>query len=387
MTVINILLLVGLFAVAVVAAYLWGRLQSSSSSSSGTSSERPSASDPSPTQPSAWQPTPATDQMPTVPHARTTSEPNVMPPKNRPLRPVIGANAAKVDPNRPAIANISSWGYQLQKLDVEYAAASPFDLLVIDYSHDGSQERVITPAEMARLKTKPDGSRRLVISYVSIGEAEDYRFYWDDAWKGRQPKWLLEENKEWKGNYPVCFWEPGWQSVVCGSPGAYLDRIQALGFDGVYLDKCDVFEDLKEKLPKVAATRPDLEGDMVKFIAATSRYLKSQDPNFLVVMQNAETLLEHDALMRAIDGVAKESLLYGIGGPEKQNPADEIEFSSALLQKAKAAGKAVMVVEYLNSAPKIEHARAALRESGCILYIAPKDRNLKKLIYDAPLSA
>jgi endo-alpha-1,4-polygalactosaminidase (GH114 family) len=85
--------------------------------------------------------------------------------------------------------------------------------------------------------------------------------------------------------------------------------------------------------------------------------------------------------------VAKESLLYGIGGPEKQNPADEIEFSSTLLQKAKAAGKAVMVVEYLNSAPKIEHARAALRESGCVLYIAPKDRNLKKLNYDAPLSA
>jgi cysteinyl-tRNA synthetase, unknown class len=259
--------------------------------------------------------------------------------------------------------------------------------LVIDYSHDGSQERVITPEEMAKLKTKPDGSRRLVISYVSIGEAEDYRFYWDDAWKGRQPKWLLEENKEWKGNYPVCFWEPGWQSVVCGSPGAYLDRIQALGFDGVYLDKCDVFEDLEEKLPKIAATRPNLKGDMVKFIASTSRYLKSQDPNFIVVMQNAESLLEYDELVQAIDGVAKESLLYGINGPEKQNPPDEIEFSSNLLQKAKAAGKAVMVVEYLNSAPKIEHAKAALKGSGCVLYIAPKDRNLKKLNYEAPLSA
>ena len=279
-----------------------------------------------------------------------------MPPKNRPLRPVIGPNAAAINTSRPPVASISSWGYQLQKLDVEHAAASPFDLLVIDYSHDGSQERVITPAEMAKLKTKPDGSRRLVVSYVSIGEAEDYRFYWDNAWKGRQPKWLLEENKEWKGNYPVCFWDPGWQSVVCGSPDAYLDRVMALGFDGVYLDKCDVFEDLKDKLPKVAATRPNLEGDMVKFIGGVSRYLKSKDPNFLVIMQNAESLLEHGELMQAIDGVAKESLLYGINGPEKQNPPDEIEFSSNLLQKAKAAGKAVMVVEYLNNATKIQHA-------------------------------
>jgi cysteinyl-tRNA synthetase, unknown class len=384
MLLIDNLLVLGLFAVAVLVAYMLGRSRSGASG--------PTAA---PGQKATWQPTPVANQpvmpereeIPTVPHARTKVEPEAMPSKKRPLRPVVGPNAAAVDPTLPQIANIRSWGYQLQKLDVEHAAASPFDLLVIDYSHDGSQERVITPEEMARLKTKPDGSRRLVISYVSIGEAEDYRFYWDEAWKGRQPKWLLEENKEWKGNYPVCFWEPGWQSVVCGSPGAYLDRIQALGFDGVYLDKCDVYEDLKEKLPKVAAMRTDLEGDMVKFISAISRYLKSHDPNFIVVMQNAEGLLEHDELVRAIDGVAKESLLYGIGGPEKLNPADEIEYASNLLQKAKAAGKAVMVVEYLNNATKIEHAAAALKGSGSVLYIAPKDRNLKKLIYDAPLSA
>ena len=386
MTVINILLLVGLFMVAVLAAYLWGRLQAGRGAGSAASDQRTEQPAPARPTPVAASTVELPRDVPTVPHSRAPSDP-VMPSKNRPLRPVIGPNAAAVELNRPAVANITSWGYQLQKLDVAHAAASPFDLLVIDYSHDGSQERVITPAEMAKLKCKPDGSRRLVVSYVSIGEAEDYRFYWDDAWKGHQPKWLLPENKEWKGNYPVCFWEPGWQSVICGSPGAYLDRIMALGFDGVYLDKCDVFEDLQEKLPKVAATRPNLEGDMVKFIVGITRYLKSQDPNAIVIMQNAETLLEHGELLRVIDGVAKESLLYGINGPEQQNPADEIEFSSALLQKAKAAGKAVMVVEYLNSATKIAHANAVLNGSGHVLYIAPKDRDLKKLNYDEPLSA
>jgi cysteinyl-tRNA synthetase, unknown class len=382
MSVINNLLTLGLFAVAVIIAYLWGRGQSGKS---GQSPQGDQAADKN------WRPTPVADQS-TAESEPAAARPfanqeTTMPPKSRPLRPVIGPGSAAANTNRPPVAGITSWGYQLQKLDVDYAAASPYDLLVIDYSHDGSQERVITPQEMAKLKTKPDGSRRLVISYVSIGEAEDYRFYWDDAWKGKQPKWLLEENKEWKGNYPVCFWEPGWQSVVCGSPSAYLDRVMALGFDGVYFDKCDVFEDLKEKLPKVAATRKDLEGDMVKFVTGVTRYLKSQDPNFIIIMQNAEVLLAHDELLNAIDGIAKESLLYGINGPEKANPPDEIEYSSTLLQKARDAGKAVMVVEYLNNASKIEHAVAALKGSGCILYVAPKDRDLKKLNYDQQLSA
>ncbi len=378
MTVTNIVLLIGLFVVAVLAAYLWGRLQSGNRSDQAANAPAPKRQATPGSDPAERAANPASE-APTVPHSRSQSEP-----KNRPLRPVVSPNVGAVDPKRPAVANIKSWGYQLQKLDVDHAAASPFDLLVIDYSRDGSEEQVITPAEMAKLKRKPDGSRRLVVSYVSIGEAEDYRFYWNDAWKSRQPKWLLDENKDWKGNFTVSFWEPEWQAVVCGSPGSYLDRIQALGFDGVYLDKCDVFEDLQQKLPKVAATRPDIEGDMVKFVVKMSQSLKSKDPNFLVIMQNAETLLEHRELMQAIDGVAKESLLYGLNGPEKLNPADEIEFSRNLLLKAKAAGKALMMVEYLNNPAKIAQAAETLQGTGGVLFISPKDCDLKVLNYETP---
>ena len=34
--------------------------------------------------------------------------------------------------------------------------------------------------EIIALKTKKNGGQRLVIAYMSIGEAEDYRFYWQE---------------------------------------------------------------------------------------------------------------------------------------------------------------------------------------------------------------
>ncbi len=115
-------------------------------------------------------------------------------------------------------AAIRSWGYQLQHLDLSRAAESPFDLLVIDPSRDGSDEGTLTAAEVARLKVKPDGTRRLVVAYLSIGEAESYRGYWQASWKKQKPAWLLAENPEWKENYAVCYWDPGWQSIMCGAP-------------------------------------------------------------------------------------------------------------------------------------------------------------------------
>ncbi|MEQ1698088.1 MAG: MJ1477/TM1410 family putative glycoside hydrolase [Hyphomicrobiaceae bacterium] len=277
---------------------------------------------------------------------------------------------------------VRAWGYQLQKVNMKDVAASPFDLMVIDYSRDGSDELAFTPGDIARMKIKPDGGRRHVLAYMSIGEAESYRYYWDPAWSAQKPSWLLDENPDWKENFTVCFWEPGWQAQFCGNPTAYLDKIMAAGFDGVYLDKCDVFEDLQERNKKVARSRPDLEGDMVNFISRLSQYAKARKPMFSFVMQNAEVLLEHEHLREAIDGVAKESLLFGLSGPEKPNPKDEITFAARALSLAQSAGRTVFVVEYLNDADKIRSATEALDRYGFISTISPKNRNLAHLNTD-----
>ena len=282
------------------------------------------------------------------------------------------------------LAGVQSWGYQLQDLKLEAAAASPYDLIVIDYAKDGSDDTALTVKEIERLKRKPDGSRRLVIAYLSIGEAESYRFYWDKSWKRQKPAWLLGENPEWEENYSVCFWDQGWQKLMCGQPQAYLDRILAQGFDGIYLDKCDVTEDLKQHFKAAAKSRSDLDGDMVAFVTRLSSYAKAKRPGFVVLMQNAEPLLERPALRTVIDGVAKEELLFGLDAPERPNTKGEIAESKDLLDLIKDDGKPVLMVEYLDNPAKAREAAAMAKRLGYVLYVAPKDRELDRLAPPPP---
>lgn len=117
-------------------------------------------------------------------------------------------------------------------------AASNYDLLIVDAYYE---DTVLTPAEVAQLQKKPNGARRLVAAYMSIGEAEDYRPYWQKEWESNPPEWMWTANDDWAGNYRVKYWDKRWQQMLMGSQDSYLDKILAAGFDGAFLDVVDVF--------------------------------------------------------------------------------------------------------------------------------------------------
>jgi cysteinyl-tRNA synthetase, unknown class len=258
------------------------------------------------------------------------------------------AKTSVSDETRKArLAAVKSWGYQLRQIKPEEIAASPHDLVVVDYSNDRRfyMEWPLPPADVATMQKRPDGGRRIMLSYLSVGEAEDYRNYWQWEWleeAANRPSWLGKENPEWEGNYPVKFWEPGWQSIIYGGPEKYLDSIIRAGFDGVYLDRVDVYSEW-------VRTNPKAEADMVKFIERLSAYARSLNPDFMIIIQNGEDLVRHTAVRRAIDGVAKESLYYGLKGPEVRNADDEVAYSLGHLTTAKKAGGLVLLVEYAKS--------------------------------------
>lgn len=113
--------------------------------------------------------------------------------------------------------------------------SSEYDLLIIEPTLNGI---FFTKDEIEQLKYKKNGSRRLVIAYFSIGEAEDYRFYWEKSWSKKLPDWIVEENENWEGNYIVKYWSKEWQEIV----KEYQRRLESIGVDGYYLDTIDSFQ-------------------------------------------------------------------------------------------------------------------------------------------------
>ena len=269
---------------------------------------------------------------------------------------------------------VRNWAYQLQGADPGEIAASPFDLVVIDYSRDGTGIGAHTLDDVQSMRRKADGGRRVVLSYMSIGEAEDYRYYWDAKWKMNPPAWLDRENPDWPGNYKVRYWNPEWRALIFGDPDAYLDKIIAAGFDGVYLDIIDAFEYYE-------ATHSAAANDMVGFVMALSAYAKSKKPDFLVFPQNGEILLEDPRYLAAIDGIGKEDLFYAGDEDDRPNTQREIETGMRRLKHAAAAGKLVLTVEYLTNREHIQDYRIRAAKAGFMAYIA--DRSLDRLVPQA----
>lgn len=123
---------------------------------------------------------------------------------------------------------------------INAVTATNYDALIMDlYFNDGT---AFTASEITQMKNKANGGKRIVISYMSIGEAENYRSYWNPSWNSNKPSWLDAENPNWPGNYKVKYWNPQWQAIIYGNDDSYLKKILNAGFDGVYLDIIDAFE-------------------------------------------------------------------------------------------------------------------------------------------------
>jgi cysteinyl-tRNA synthetase len=265
--------------------------------------------------------------------------------------------------NRPLL-KARSWHYQLDKVDVDALAKVAADVLVTDYAREGGRVP-LDARDVSRLKFKPDGSRRLAIAYLSIGEAERYRFYFDPAWKTAPPVWLGSENCSWPQAHKVRFWYEGWRDVIYRGPGSYLQRIVEAGFDGVYLDRVDIYEQWSREH---AGARADMIG-FVEELSATAKRLK---PGFLVIPQNADDLLADRGYRRAIDGLGREDLLYGTAGTAKRNPEIEIIRAEQRLGRLRWAWKPVFVVEYLQDPSMMEDARREFAALGYISTFQPR---------------
>ena len=168
---------------------------------------------------------------------------------NVPAHPTDPFNVSDVDIN--SLADARNFLYLLDPGEFgsrsEFVAAiltTNHDILITDPFFAGAEP--LSRADVTAIGTKQNGGRRLVIAYMSVGEAEDYRYYWQSAWREGAPSWMASENPDWPGNYKVRYWDQDWQTIIYGQDDSYVARIVGAGFDGVYLDIIDAFEFFEE---------------------------------------------------------------------------------------------------------------------------------------------
>lgn len=301
------------------------------------------------------------------------------------------------------LAPVNDWVFVLQPgtagADPAALAATDFDLVVMDPSADGTTPGEFSVATVSALRA----SGKIVLAYLSIGEAEAYRSYFDPTWidqpppDPQAPSWLGPFNPDFPDNYKVRYWDPAWQSLLLGSPGAALDRILAQGFDGIYLDIIDAFDYWSGEQPE--RSRAQARADMITLVESLASYARavrgSAAPRFLVFPQNGDTILLDDAdlldglgacYLGAIDGIGVEDVFYN---ELTLQPADEIAFRTEVLGLYTSAGRTVLSVDYVwNAASPGVPANAArygdfvnrARTAGFVPYAALSDRGLDEFL-------
>ena len=252
------------------------------------------------------------------------------------------------------------------------------DWIVLDAASAGD-----TPWEQADLDTIRSGKAgRKVVAYLSIGEAEDYRPYWQSEWvsNGKRtataPVWLGIENSDWKGNYQVKYWNADWQKLMLGA----IDDAMACGFDGVYLDIVDGFETYEQGADGYLndrinpETKQTYRRDMVDWVKAISAHARAKDPAALVIPQNGSQLVVEKDFVAVISAQGIEDLFTN---GKKLQPASHTDEILGHLKTLALAKKPVLLIEYPKTRQGQALSKKLAEENGLVWLVT--DRQLKTL--------
>jgi len=261
------------------------------------------------------------------------------------------------EPRRPW-NTVQSWAYWLDGPDLKQLSASNFDLLVIDYSADGSAAKAFNAAQIASLQRT--NTQRRVVAYLNIGQAETYRSYWNKSWHPDSVSWLVAPDPDWEGDSWVRYWDCGWQQIIY----RYLDAIIDAGFDGVYLDRIDAYQE------DYAAGHEDA---MARFVTDLASYARRHAPlgeDFGIIVQNAEELAaSHQDYVHLVTGIGREEV-YVRATNIPTSPGERASAERYLdVFRRESRGRLVLTVDYATKVELICEAYQRARERGYIPYV------------------
>lgn len=279
------------------------------------------------------------------------------------------------------LAQVNDFLYQLQDIDLDAIGNSKYDAVIIDYSSTGGADGEFTAQQIAELKQ----SGKVVLSYISIGEAEPYRYYWNSSWIPGTPDWLGHSNPDWPDNFKVKYWDPDWQAIIKD----YLTRLINQGFDGVYLDIIDGYyywaNDASDNGENEQLADDQTAADlMIDFIITIATHCRTaaNDSNFIISPQNGTYLIWDASELKVtqywdvIDAVGAEDTYY-FGDRDNDNSYNPQTELIENLDEYVARKKVVFATDYLttNNTAAIENFYLQCREKGFLPFATSRDLN------------
>ncbi len=276
---------------------------------------------------------------------------------------------ARAEEARPwALA--ASWVMQLDAPDLKSLSASPTDLVLVDYSRDGSHAGRWTAEEVRALQRKPDGGRRLVLAWIPVGQAARHRFYWQPEYQEGDPPWIGPAVAGWDGLYLVRYWDPDWLGILFGSPDSWIDQVVAAGFDGVVLDPAGTWTIFADQGWTTARQ------DMVDLVCRVAEYTRAGPGgrDFGVFAWNeGDGLVNDPRFLKAVTGIVQIGTWFGAEEPGTATPAERTEALEASGRLLRMVGALVLNVDYTDRPAQILEARSRARQAGFLEFAAPPD--------------
>jgi uncharacterized protein (TIGR01370 family) len=211
------------------------------------------------------------------------------------------------------------------------------DLIVVDGLPEAAGDDA---AARARL----EAARRtgaLVIAYLSVGTVEDWRPYALEV----PSEWTFGPVPGWAGERYVDARAEGWHRIMARAAAG----LQALGFDGLFLDNLDVAED-----------RPQTKDAIVALVEG----IRAAAGDVLLIAQNGLATIDRlpvDAISREDTWSRWEDGRYGPSAPR------ETAAILAGLRRQRARGLVVLTLDYTQPGdPRAEEIVARSRAEGFV---------------------
>ncbi len=233
--------------------------------------------------------------------------------------------------------SVTSFAVQYSGASASKIAASGHDLIVVEAAPGypvGTSD--LTDTEVGTLVA----SGIEVIGYVSVGQTDDARPYWDPSWTDdgtdtgdptfEAPAWMAEKAVSWPAAI-VEFWDDDWQAIVMDQVMDMVDR----GYSGIFLDNILSYYEIADLRGELGTAQSQFYAqEMMQFVVEIAEAARAVNPDFAVIANGGPFIIGDGAAfgtdlatdyLEAVDGIMAESFFGLLTGDRQEVTLDVYE--------------------------------------------------------------